>query len=542
MTQGTTLEQAVPPPPPGTFAPLRHGLFAVIWTATVLGNVGTFMRDVSSSWLVTELSASPAAVAMIQAAGTLPVFLLAIPAGVLSDILDRRRFLLAIQIMLGTVSSLLAVLAWTGSVTVESLVVLTFLGGVGAALATPAWQAITPELVPRSDLKGAIALNSLGINIARSIGPALGGFLLAGFGAAAVYGLDVLTYLLVGGALLWWRREADADDGLREHFGGALRAGLRYARASHDLHRILWRAVLFFSFASAVWALLPIVARQEIGGGPSFYGLMLGSVGAGAILGAVLLPRVRSRLGQDRLVLVASLVTAGSTALLALTNFEIVALMATFVLGVAWIAMLTTLNSTMQAILPNWIRGRGLAIYLTAFNGAMAAGSLGWGFLAQEIGTDTTLIVAGITLTIVAVLVHRAPLPSGEGDLTPSLHWPEPAMAEPVANDRGPVMIMVTYRIQQADRAAFLTVLERLSEGRRRDGAYAWGVSEDAADPEHIVEWFFVESWAEHMRQHKRVSKADADIQAETRRFHQGGEPPLVQHFLTVDRTGRRAH
>jgi MFS family permease len=540
--QGAVTEGAAPPPPPGTFAPLRHSLFAVIWTATVLGNVGTFMRDVSSSWLVTEISASPAAVAMIQAAGTLPVFLLAIPAGVLSDILDRRRFLIAIQIMLGIVSSTLAFLSWTGSVTVESLVALTFLGGVGAALATPAWQAITPELVPRSDLKGAVALNSLGINIARSIGPALGGFLLAGLGAAAVYGLDVMTYILVGGVLLWWRRAADADDGLREHFGGALRAGLRYARASHDLHRIVWRAVLYFAFASAVWALLPIVARQEIGGGPGFYGLMLGSVGAGAILGAVLLPRIRARLGQDRLVLAMSLVTAGATALLALTNAEIVAIIATFVLGIAWIAMLTTLNSTMQAILPNWIRGRGLAIYLTAFNGAMAAGSLGWGFLAQEITTDTTLIVAGIGLALAALLVHRAPLPSGEGDLTPSLHWPEPAMAEPVAHDRGPVMIMVTYRIRQADRSAFLTALERLSEGRRRDGAYAWGVSEDAADPEHIVEWFFVESWAEHLRQHKRVSKADADVQAEARRFHQGTEPPLVQHFLAVGRSGRDPH
>jgi MFS family permease len=540
MTQGTTVEHTVPPPPPGTFAPLRHSLFAVIWTATVLGNIGTFMRDVASAWLVTDISASPASVAMIQAAGTLPVFLLAIPAGVLSDILDRRRFLIAIQIALAVVSSLLAALAWTGSVAVESLVVLTFLGGVGAALATPAWQAITPELVPRSDIKGAVALNSLGINIARSIGPALGGFLLAALGAATVYGLDVLTYIVVGGALLWWRRAADADDGLREQFGGALRAGLRYARASHDLHRILWRAILFFAFASAVWALLPIVARQEIGGGPSFYGLMLGSVGAGAIGGAVLLPKVRARLGQDRLVLAMSLVTAGSTALLALTNSEIVALIATFVLGIAWIAMLTTLNSTMQAILPNWIRGRGLAIYLTAFNGAMAAGSLGWGFLAQEIGTDATLIVAAICLAVSAALAHRAPLPSGEGDLTPSLHWPEPAMAEPVAHDRGPVLVMVTYRIRQADRAAFLTALQRLSEERRRDGAYAWGISEDAADPEHIVEWFFVESWAEHLRQHKRVSKADADIQAEARRFHQGVEPPQVQHFLAVDRPPRQ--
>jgi MFS family permease len=530
---GTIADRATPPQP-GTFAPLRHRLFAVIWIATVLGNIGTFMRDVASAWLVTEISASPAAVAMIQAAGTLPIFLLAIPAGVLSDILDRRRFLILIQIGLGMVSTLLAFLSFSGAVTVESLVILTFLGGIGAALATPAWQAITPELVPRSDLKGAVALNSLGINIARSIGPALGGFILAGFGAAAVYGLDVLSYVLVAIALFWWRRTADADDGLREQFGGALRAGLRYARASGDLHRILWRAVLFFAFASAVWALLPIVARQEIGGGPGFYGLMLGSVGAGAILGAVLLPRIRSRLGQDRLVLTMTLVTAGMTALLALTNDEVVAVIATFVLGIAWIAMLTTLNSTMQAILPNWIRGRGLAIYLTAFNGAMAAGSLGWGFLAQAIGTDSTLIAAGICLAVTAILAHRAPLPAGEGDLTPSMHWPEPAMAEPVAHDRGPVMIMITYRIAKDDRAAFLNVLERLSEERRRDGAYAWGISEDAADPEHIVEWFFVESWAEHLRQHKRVSKADADLQAEAHRFHQGSEPPMVRHFLAL--------
>jgi MFS family permease len=532
----STISQGATPPPPGTFAPLRHRLFAVIWMATVLGNVGTFMRDVSSAWLVTEISASPAAVAMIQAAGTLPIFLLAIPAGVLSDILDRRRFLILIQIGLGTVSTLLAFLSFSGAVTVESLVILTVLGGVGAALATPAWQAITPELVPRSDIKGAVALNSLGINIARSIGPAMGGFILAGFGAAAVYGLDVLTYVVVGIALFWWRRTADADDGLREHFGGALRAGLRYARASGDLHRILWRAVLFFAFASAVWALLPIVARQEIGGGPGFYGLMLGSVGAGAILGAVLLPRIRARLGQDRLVLAMTLVTAGMTTLLALTNFEVVAIFATFVLGIAWIAILTTLNSTMQGILPNWIRGRGLAIYLTAFNGAMAAGSLGWGFLAQEIGTDSTLIIAGIALTVTALIAYRAPLPAGEGDLTPSMHWPEPAMAEPVAHDRGPVMIMITYRIAKDDRADFLAALERLSEERWRDGAYAWGISEDAADPDHIVEWFFVESWAEHMRQHKRVSKADADLQAEARRFHQGSEPPVVRHFLGLRR------
>jgi MFS family permease len=433
------------------------------------------------------------------------------------------------------VSTALAVLAWTGTVSVVSLVALTFLGGVGAALMAPAWQAVVPELVPRSDVKGAVALNSLGINIARSIGPALGGFLLAALGAAAVYGTDVLSYVVVIAALLWWRRDPGADEGLREQFGGALRAGLRYARASRELHRVLWRAAMFFAFASAVWALLPIVARQEIGGGPGFYGLMLGSVGAGAIVGALLLPRVRARFGQDRLVLAASLVTAAATILLALTDSEILGIAAAFVLGTAWITMLTTLNSTTQGILPNWVRGRGLAIYLTVFNGAMAAGSLGWGFVAQGIGTDAALLVAGAGLAVVAGLAHRAALPTGEGDLTPSLHWPEPALAEPVAHDRGPVMVTVTYRIRRPDRPAFLAALDRLSEERRRDGAYAWGVSEDAADPERVVEWFFVESWAEHLRQHRRVSKADADIQAEGRRFHQGPEAPIVQHFLALE-------
>jgi MFS family permease len=521
-------------PPAGTFAPLRHPLFAVIWAAAVLGNIGTFMRDVVSVWLVTEISASPATVAMIQAAGTLPVFLFAIPAGVLSDILDRRRFLFAIQIGLAIVSTILAILALAGTVSVVSLVTLTFLGGVGAALMAPAWQAIVPDLVPRADLKGAVALNSLGINIARSIGPALGGFLLAALGAAAVYSIDVLTYAVVGTTLLWWQRAAAADDGLREHFGGALRAALRYARASHELHRILWRTALFCAFASAVWALLPIVARQEIGGGPRFFGLVLGSVGAGAIAGALLPPRVRARLGQDRQVLAASLVTAAATVLLALTNSEVLGIVAAFVLGSAWITMLTTLNATMQAILPNWVRGRGLAIYLTVYNGVFAAGSLGWGFLAQGIGTDTTLLIAGAGLAITAGFAYRAPLPSGESDLTPSLHWPEPALAEPVANDRGPVIITVTYRVNQPDRPAFLAALDRLSEERRRDGAYAWGVSEDAADPERIVEWFFVESWAEHMRQHRRVSRVDADTQAETRRYHQGPDSPVVEHFLAL--------
>jgi len=519
---------------PSAFAPLKHRVFAVLWAATVLGNIGSFMRDVASSWLVTDLSASPAAVALMQAAATLPGFLLAIPAGVLSDILDRRKFLIVVQLFLGCVSLSLVFLASSGALTVSSLIGLTFLGGLGAALMGPVWQSIVPELVPRTDLKSAVALNSLGINISRAIGPAVGGLLLASFGASVTYGVDVASYLLVIAALLWWQRAPHADDALSEGFFGAFRAGLRYARASRELHIVLFRAFLFFAFGSAVWAMLPLIARNLLGGDASFYGIMLGAVGAGAILGALLLPRLRGLFSTDGLVLAAALVAVAAMIALSLAPPKAVALPILLALGAAWIIALTTLNGTAQAILPNWVRGRALAVYLTVFNGAMTGGSLGWGLIAREIGVPLTLQVCAAAFAVVALLCHRVALPTGEADLVPSNHWPEPLVHAEVGPDRGPVLILIEYRIRPDDRAAFHRVLKRLSAERRRDGAYGWGVTEDSADPERIVEWFMVESWAEHLRQHRRVSKADADLQTEVLAFHQGSARPQVQHLLTL--------
>ena len=518
----------------GAFAPLRQPVFAVLWAATVLGNIGSFMRDVASSWLVTDLSANPTAVALIQTAATLPIFLLAIPAGVLSDILDRRRFLIFVQLVLAAVSGALLVLSHTGSLTVEYLIALTFVGGIGAALMGPTWQSIVPELVPRSDLKSAVALNSLGINIARSIGPAAGGLILASFGAALTYGADVLSYVFVIAALIWWKRPAAVDSGLSENFLGAFRAGLRYTRASKELHRVLLRAAVFFLFASSVWALLPLVARQMLGGTAGFYGVLLGAVGAGAIAGALVMPRLRQRLDADGLVLLASVITAAVMGALVFAPPKWLAIVLLLLLGLGWIIALTTLNGVAQAILPNWVRGRGLAVYLTVFNGAMAAGSLGWGLVAQEIGVPYTLVAGAIGLVIVAVLFHRARLPTGEPDLQASNHWPEPLVAEPIAHDRGPVMIQVEYRIRKEDRPAFLDAMKRLSLERRRDGAYAWGITEHTGDTERVMEWFLVESWAEHLRQHHRVSHADADLQSEAVRFHIGPDKPAVHHFLSL--------
>ncbi|WER47517.1 MFS transporter [Cupriavidus sp. WKF15] len=518
----------------GTFAPLAQPTFAVLWVATILGNIGSFMRDVASAWLATDLSSSPAAVATIQAAATLPVFLLAIPAGVLSDILDRRRFLIVIQIALAAVSGTLALLAWRQGLTIEILIGLAFLGGIGAAMMGPTWQSIVPELVPPGTLRQAVALNALGVNIARAIGPATGGLLLAAFGAAATYGVDLLSYLFVVAALVWWKRPERPRDPLREHFFSAFRAGLRFTRAHSQLHVVLVRAAVHFAFGSSVWALLPLVARQLLHGGAGLYGVLLGAVGAGAILGALTMPYLQKRLDADGLVLLSAFVTAIVMGVLSFAPPVGLALPLLLLLGAAWIMALTTLGGAAQAILPNWVRGRALAVYQMVFNGALAGGSLLWGFVAQAMGTPQALLIAAIGLVLAALMLHRLRLPRGDEDLGPAGHWPEPEMAGEIAYDRGPVMILIEYCIPPAHRDAFLRAVHKLSEERLRDGAFSWGVMEDPADPELLTEWFLVESWAEHMRQHRRVPNADADLQRGVTSFHVGEQPPRVRHLLGV--------
>src|SRR5690606_6784747 len=293
---------------------------------------------------------------------------------------------------------------------------------------------------------------------------------------------------------------------------------------------------VFFLFSAAPWALLPLVARDVLGGEAGFYGSLLGAIGLGAVLGAIVLPRLRPALGSDGLVLGASLAIAAVVTLVAFAPPQWVGVAAALVFGAAWTAVLTTLNATAQAVLPNWVRGRGLAAYLMVYNGAMALGSVLWGVLASGIGVPATLVTGSACLAAAAFVSRRFPLPEGEADLTPSNHWPEPSLAEPVPHDRGPVLVTVEYRIRREDRERFFEILGRPAEQRERDGAYAWGVAEDAEQPETILEWFFVESWAEHLRQHRRVSRADAELQAQANRLHRGDRPPRVSHYLGLER------
>lgn len=519
---------------PGAWAPLRNRVFLAIWLAALVSNTGTWVRDVASGWLMTDLSPSPLLVSLVQAATTLPVFLLSVPAGALADIVDRRRLLITVQSGLLVVGAALTLSAHLGLMSPGLLLVLILVAGAGAALSGPAFQAIVPEVVGRGELRSAVALNSLGLNISRAIGPALGGLIVATAGVAAAYLFDAISYLAVVGVFLLWRRPARTSDLPPESFLPAMRAGLRYAAGSRALGRVLLRAGGFFLFASAYWALLPLIARERLMVDAAGYGVLLAAIGAGAVAGAVALPKLK--LPGHVLVPGGTLVTALVTLVLALVQDRWAATGALAVAGAAWIAVLTTLNVAAQSTLPDWVRARGLAVYLMVFFGAMTAGSTVWGLVAQGAGIDLALVIAAIGGSLAGLALARlVKLPSGTDDLTPSRHWPDPASAAPVPGDRGPVLVTITYRIDPADRHAFLEAIRDLARIRRRDGAFGWRVLEDAEDPTRFEEIFFAASWLEHLRHHRRVTRADADLQARVNRFHKGDTPPAVRHLVGAD-------
>ncbi|WP_420335314.1 MFS transporter [Roseibium sp.] len=519
----------------GAWAPFQSLPFAMLWTATVVSNVGTWMHDVGAGWLMTTLSPSPVMVSLVQAATTLPVFLFALVAGAVADIVDRRRLLLIVNLLMGVVAGLFAVVVASGQATVELLLLFTFLLGTGAAFVAPAWQAIVPSLVPKKDLSSAVALNSMGINISRAIGPALAGVLITAVGLASPFALNALSFVGILAALVFWKPEHKTEKKLPpEPVFSAIQTGVRYALHSPALKSTLLRAIAFFLFASAYWAMLPLIAKDLLSGGPGLYGMLLGCVGGGAVLGALLLPKIRKRLGADNTVAAGTIGTALVLAVFALVPSAFAAYAISLLAGFSWIAVLSSLNVSAQASLPEWVRARGLSIYLTVFFGSMSLGSVIWGQVASFAGIPTALLAAAIFLLVMLALVRRVPLTSvGSLDLTPSAHWPAPIVSDELAADRGPVMILIDYQVKAQDTDAFLKAVRRFSAQRRRDGAVDWNIFQDAEDAEHWTESFVVSSWLDHMRQHDRVTRTDADLQEDLRKFHQGPDAPRVRHLLT---------
>lgn len=492
------------------------------------------MGSVGAGWLMASLTPSAGMVAFVQVAAALPVFLLALPAGSLADSMNRRRLLLACQIGMCLVSAVFALLVGEAWITAILLLLLTFLLGACRAIAAPAWQAVVPTLVPRPLLQPAIALNGVGVNISRAVGPALAGLFIATIGMASPFAIDAITTLVVIGALIWWRPAPPAPSSLSsERLWSGTRVGLRYARSSKPLRATLLRVCGYLFFASAFWALLPLIAKQSLHGGPTLYGLMLACVGAGAITGGFLLPKFKNSVGASAIVACATVVTAVMTGMFATVASETVAFVASFVFGIGWISALASLAVSAQVALPDWVRARGMSIYLMAMFGSMTLGGVAWGQIADVTSIRVALLIAAAGALIAIPLVWHAKLGQGEAlDLTPSLHWPVPVLSSEVKHERGPAMTTVEYRIAPADSGAFSAAMDELGHMRRRDGATAWGVFEDTAEPGHYLEYFIDPSWGEHLRQHERVTVADQRIQDNVHAFHQGDDPPRVMHYL----------
>ena len=516
--------------------PLRQPLFRALWLAALASNVGTWMQDVGATWLMTSLTTSPILIALVQAATTLPVFLLALVAGALADVVDRRRLLIVTQSWMLLASAALGGLTLLGGANVWSLLLFTFLVGTGNALNAPAWQAIIPELVGRRDLPSALALNGIAVNLARAVGPAVAGLILAAAGPGATFLLNAVSFLGVVVVLFRWKRPPRQSLLPAETLLGALLAGMRYARHAPDLHAVLLRSSAFIVCGISMFALLPVLLRFQLGCGPTAYGLVLGCFGLGAVAGALLLPRLRQALSFDRLAQAASLLFGLILGGLAFAeSYALVCLLMTLG-GAAWIALLTTFHTSAQASLAPWVRGRGLAVYLLVFFGGMAGGSALWGAVATHAGLRAALVLAGAMTILGVPATVRFRLRHGEApDLAPSRHWPAPMVVGERDADHGPVLITVEYRVDPDRAEDFSRAMRDVRRIRLRDGAFRWDLLSDPADPGRYVESFLVESWIEHLRQHERVTVADREVEDRARLYHLGPGLPVVSHFVSRD-------
>jgi MFS family permease len=519
---------------PGAYSPLKLQTFRFFWLASLGSNIGTWINAVASGWVMTDLSPSPVMVSLVQAAASLPMVLFALAAGALTDIVDRRRYLLATQIWMALAAATLAFLSAMDQLDAWYLLILTFAMGIGASMATPAMNVTGPELVPRNLLPQAVALSSLSMNLSRSIGPAIGGLLLSQLGPWAAYSLNAISFVGMIVMLWHWKPEPDERSLPPERFFQALRAGLRYARMASPFRAVLIRATAFIVFTISAWALLPLIARNELAGGPATYGFLLTFVGIGAVGAVISLPRLQAHVSRDRVVLVASIVYALTIVALATIRSEAILYGVMLVSGAAWVTVLSSLQVAAQISVPTWVRGRALSLYIMVISAGMALGSLLWGWFASEAGIPAALVVSATGAVAAALAARGFSLGAQEApDLAPSEHWaPHPPPPEEQDPRRGPVQVKNEYEVSLDQRVAFLDAMQPLGALRRRDGAFAWGIFEDITVPGRYIELFQHDSWLDHLRQHTRVTREDQRVQENVLRFHTGSKAPTVSHFV----------
>ncbi|WP_066267849.1 MFS transporter [Hydrogenophaga palleronii] len=513
-------------------APLRRPVFRMLWITWLVANVCMWMNDVAAAWMMTSLTTTPIWVALVQTASTLPVLLLGLPSGALADNVDRKRYFLLTQLWVALVAMLLSAIIFLGVMTPPLLLALTFANGVGLAMRWPVFSAIVPELVPRTQLPSALALNGVSMNASRIIGPLVAGALIASAGSAWVFLLNAVLSVVAAVIISRWKREHIPNPLGRERLGSAMRVGWLYVTQSYLLRGVLLRISIFFFHSTALMALLALLARGMQGGGAGSFTVLLASMGAGAIASTAVLPRLRRRYVRDALVMRGAALQAASMAVMALTDQLWIAVPAMFIGGAAWITTANTLSVSIQMGLPDWVRARGMSIYQMAIMGASAIGAAIWGQIATWSSVPVSLGIASVSGLLAMWLVNRYMPDAGvEDDITPKRVFTVPSAEQPPKS--GQVVVHVEYRIDPARAPEFRALMINESRrGRLRHGALSWELLHDINDPARFIEAIVDESWTDHLRRFDRVTAADVALRDRKLTFHVSEEPPRVTRFL----------
>ncbi|QDZ11020.1 MFS transporter [Devosia ginsengisoli] len=514
-------------------APFRHETFRLLWLATLVSNLGGLVQSVGAGWMMTTLTDSHNMIALVQASTTLPIMVFSLASGALADNFDRRTIMLIAQGGMMVVSVALAVLAFLGMLSPWLLLGFTFLIGCGTALFNPSWQASMGDIVPRQELAGAVTLNSMGFNMMRSVGPAVGGLIVALAGAGAAFTVNAISYVPLIVALGRWKPERPANRLPRENFGSAMWAGIRYVSLSPNLMTVLLRAFLFGFGAISVLALLPSVASEYVGGGALVYGTLLGCFGLGAIGGAFLNGQVRERYSNEVIVRLACVGFAVSCALVGFSRDPVLSHFALLPAGACWVLSLSLFNVSIQLSSPRWVVGRALSLYQTATFGGMAAGSWIWGLSADAVGPGWALTLAGWVLLVCALVGFRLPLPQFNArDLNPLGTFNEPILRLDLRPRSGPILAMIDYVIAQEDIPQFLALMAERRQIRIRDGARQWALLRDLEHPETWTESYHVPTWIDYLRHNLRRTKADSENTELIRALHRGEGLPKVRRMI----------
>jgi MFS family permease len=526
---------------PTALIPLRNGTFRHLWIASVVGWLGTWLQNTGAGWLMTSLAPSPLMVAMVQAATIMPVFLLALPGGALADIVDRRVFLLGAQTWTILAATTLAVLTLMHMMTASALLILTFAIGIGSALTAPAWSAIVPELVPREDMVQAIALNGIGFNLTRAVGPAIAGFLILLGGSSLAFSIYALSITAVISALFFWQRTRRFTGLPKEHLISAMRAGMRFVRNTPAVQAAMVRTACYSIPASAPWALLPLYVRRDLMLGPGMYGVILGMMGIGGVTSGMLLPVVRGKLSRGSTVVLCTLLSCAGMAVVSVSRHWVPSALGMFLFGLGWTSAFATIQAAAQLVCPPWVRARALSIYQLAQNGALTVGSFGWGWIGDKVGLSHTFLAAsvvGLGLMVLARFfsieaITQAPAATAEQSPAPLPEAPAAEFVPLLRNARGRVMEIAYYRVDTARRTEFLRLMNDLHHVRGRTGALFWQLYEDVAHPEGWVEVWSMESWTEHLREAIRLSEDDKRLLNTVAVFQIDAHRP--SRYLAVD-------